>query len=93
MDAVNRHVELRRFVTKELATLPNVKIYSFDNDLDIVGDMKNYMDPSHFSRKIMTEILADMSRDSHRLYPQDIEVFAEKFRNNVLNFDIQAPSE
>lgn len=89
--SINMYVALRRTVTNELAQLPNVRIYSFDNDKDIVGDMRNYMDSSHFSRSTLEYILSEMSKDTHRLQPETIDAFCEQFRQNIFSFKIKIP--
>lgn len=93
IDAINRHVEIRRIITNELSGLPNVKIYSFDNDMNIVGDLGNYMDVSHFSRAILEKVLQEIGRDTHRLHAADIDRFVETFRKNILEFEVKVPAE
>lgn len=93
MDAINKHVEVRRFIVKELAGLPNVKIYGFDNDADIVANLDNYMDVAHFSREIMHRILSDIGHDTHRLERDNIDPYCEHFRDSILQFDIPIPAD
>jgi hypothetical protein len=93
MDAINKHVEVRRFIVNELADLPNVKIYSFDNDADIVSNLDNYMDVAHFSRNTLNRIATEISRDTHRLNRDNIAAFCDQFRKNILEFDVTVPDQ
>ena len=91
MDAINKHVELRRFVVSDLASLPNVRIYGFDNELSITAELHNYMDPTHFTRQIQSRILNEIANNNHRITLDNIDAYTVSFRDNILHFDVNIP--
>jgi hypothetical protein len=89
---INKNVEFRRFLVKSLDDQTNVRLFGFDNVLSITADMRNYMDYSHFSSAIQKQVLQDITHGNYRLTADNIDVYAEQFKNNILAFDIAVPA-
>ncbi|HQQ63044.1 MAG TPA: hypothetical protein PLF22_05665 [Pseudomonadales bacterium] len=89
---IDRNVALRRFVVTSLASASNVRVFGFDNELSITGDLRNYLDYSHFSPRVQDWVLREVGQGHHRLTVENIDSYAEQFRRNVMDFDIAVPA-
>lgn len=65
----------------------NIKLFGFDDCIDITGNLDNYMDTLHYSQEINTFILESMASDEHRLTKDNLEEYIKKVDNNYRSYD------
>ena len=58
--------ETEEFV-KAMETMENVKVYYFQNDRDLAGNLGYYMDSVHFSYEVNRELCDRIARDENRM--------------------------
>jgi len=53
--------EVKKFINMQLKSLPNVQIYDFQDDWDVITDLDNYKDITHYHSKINSYMLKQIS--------------------------------
>ena len=66
-------LDVQLYVYKKLLKFENVKIYYFQNDLNIVENLDNYKDYSHYSESISEYILAAIANEKNILTKDNID--------------------
>ena len=64
---IYREIEARTLAVEEILQYSNIKIYSFNNRIDLTADLNNYKDDSHYGSWINSLILRWMRDDSYLL--------------------------
>ncbi|MCR5310897.1 MAG: hypothetical protein K6E32_05700 [Lachnospiraceae bacterium] len=76
-----------RYMYDLLLEVDNIRIYGFDDRIDITGDLDNYMDPVHYSPDINSLILECMARDEGLITKENLEEYLARVRENYENFN------
>lgn len=80
-------LDVQLYVYKKLLKFENVKIYYFQNDLNIVENLDNYKDYSHYSESISEYILAAIANEKNILTKDNIDNTLQQFRNYLVTYD------
>ena len=75
---------LQYYATRQLAPLSNATLHGFDDLPEIVLDLNNYKDPSHYGPHINERILQAIARDSNVVDETNVESYLRR-RVAVLN--------
>ena len=59
--------EMERISIEELLQYPNIRLYSFSDDFEIICDLDNYKDYLHYGEWINSRILEQMKEEKHLL--------------------------
>lgn len=86
---VNKKIEAERVAIEEILKYPNVRLYSFNNDYDLVCDLDNYKDQAHFGPWVNSKILSCMKYDMYRLTSDNYKAYIEDIRNFYENYDYE----
>ena len=65
----------------------NVKIYSFFNNFDLICNLDNYKDYTHFDGKINSQILNWIKNDEYLLTKENKDEYLKAERDFYLNYD------
>ncbi len=76
-----------RFAVGELLKYDNVKVYFFQNDIDIITDLSNYKDHTHFKPSINSYMTNQMAEDGYRITKETYEKVFDNFYDYLTNFD------
>ena len=80
-------LEALRYMYEMLLEVDNIRIFGFDDRIDITGDLDNYMDTVHFSPEINALILECMAADEGLITKENIDGYLATVRENYENFD------
>lgn len=72
-------LEFRNYLASLLDIYPNIRVYDFQIDFEIMLNLNNYKDISHYSPEISEKILKDMSTNLFQ-----IKNFEQMMKNNEL---------
>ena len=64
------YLEMRDVLARMAAEYPNVRVYDFQSDFDIVCSFDAYKDVTHYSPEINTVIINDIASGKH-IFPVD----------------------
>ncbi len=73
-------LEIKILVTAKLLAQPNVTVYDFQAEEEIVSDLSHYRDMSHFSRDINRQIVARVAAGRNRCGPDTVAENAKRIR-------------
>jgi len=77
----------RKCLVKATARIPGVRVFRFDDDAAIVGDLGNYREAAHVQNEaIYREILQWISKDEHRLTLGNVDADGSRLRAWVRNY-------
>lgn len=85
-----QQTEAERVATEMFLQCPNVKLFNFFNQYDVVCDLNYYNDDGHYSAEINSRILAWMAEDTGRLTWENYKERLEEEREFYLNYDYDA---
>lgn len=65
-------LQLRRFVQREAAAIPNLQLFDFQACTEIVTDLDRYMDVVHYTAPVDEWLLHEMVAGRHRATPESL---------------------
>ena len=79
-----KQIAIRRCLVRAFAGRDDVRVFAFDNETWITGDLTNYRDEAHVQNPaIYRFILNSMARGRHRLTSGNFENYAARLTRNV----------
>ena len=85
-----QQTEAERVATELFLQCPNVKLFNFFNQYDVVCNLNYYNDDGHYSAEINSRILSWMADDVGRLTWENYMERLEEEREFYLNYDYDA---
>lgn len=95
-DSVSQDGNLLRYLQGEeilinlLIKHTNVKLYSFFTNFDLICNLDNYKDLTHFRGSINSQILNWIKNDEYLITEENINEYIETERNFYLNYDYES---
>ena len=87
---IYRHMEAEKAAMQELFPCQNVKVFSFDDQYEVLTDLNNYRDVIHYASWVNSMMLQAMSKDENRLTPENYESFIEKNLEYYSSFNFKS---
>ncbi len=84
---LNARIEAEKCAIEMLLECPNVKLYSFCTNFEMVCDLNNYKDQAHFGEWINSKILSWMSVDDYLLTKDNYEAYIDSIRDFYTSYD------
>ncbi len=84
---IYRSVEAEKIVIEQILECDNIKLFSFNNLTDIITDLNNYKDTTHYAGWINSLILRYMHDDKCRLTYENYQEYLDYELNYYLTFD------
>ena len=82
---INRYIEAEKYAIELLLTCPNIKLYCFGLEHDLVNNLDNYKDMTHYGQHINSQVLQAMAKDQNRLtldnYKEHIQAKKEYYNH------------
>lgn len=80
----------RQYFYERIRRFDNVSIYDFSTDKDIIFNLDNYKDLTHYSHEINQFILDSISlSDKHKVTDKSIKQFLYEFRKQTENYIVE----
>jgi hypothetical protein len=85
-DAIlNDQITIRRCLVQAVGALPGVRVFGFDNDDWITGDLANYRDTAHTQNtKVQDYMIASMAQGTHRLTTANVDAYLAAMHRRVV---------
>jgi hypothetical protein len=84
------YLTFQRCLVKAVAGIEGVRIFSFDNEDWLTGDMKNYFEPAHmFGDKNFEYVVRAIAQGSHQLTPENVDENMETLRRRILTYRLR----
>lgn len=85
--AILKQLEAEKIMIEMILEIPNIELYSFFNNYDLIKNLNNYRDTSHYKGKINDKILEWISRKEYRLTKENYKKYLEENKEFYLNYD------
>ena len=87
---VYKYVEAERYAMEQLTKCDNIKLFSYNDRIDITGDLDNYKDTTHYGARVSSDILKWMKDDKGRITRENYESFTKEELRRYLDFDYES---
>lgn len=84
---VDWHIDTERVAIEELLKHPNIKLYSFCNNFELVCNLDNYKDRAHYGEWVNSWILEWMYNEEYLLTEYNYQDYIEKIREFYNSYD------
>ena len=84
---MERHLEAERLAIEELLAHPNIKLYSFSDDFELVCNLDHYKDYLHYGEWINDRLLEQMKNDEHLLTKENVQTYLDSVRSFYTSYD------
>ena len=87
---MERHFEAEKLAVEELLKYPNIKLYSFSDDFDLVCNLDHYRDYIHYVEEVNSRMLEWMKEDRHLLTRDNYEEYLRKVQDFYRSYDYES---
>ncbi len=84
---VERQVDAEQCAIELLLDVPNIRLYSFNNNFSLICDLDNYKDYEHYGEWINSWILEQFQSDEYLLTPDNYQDYLAEIRQFYTTFD------
>ena len=84
---IYKQLEAEKYVIKLILECDNIKLFSFNNRMDITTDLNNYKDNLHYGEWVNSLILCWMHDGKYQITNSNYKKYLDEERNNYINFD------
>lgn len=81
------HLEVEKIAIEEILKIPNIKLYSFCNNYELVCNLDNYTDWGHYGEWINSEILEWMKKEEYILKKDNYRDYLDEIRKFYSSYD------
>lgn len=90
LGVLNLQIDCIEYTTKLLLDYPNIHIYSFLTEYDIICDLNNYKDIRHYSEKINSIILRKIKNEENLITKHNFEKKINEIRDYYNNYNYES---
>lgn len=83
-------VECLKYALGVLVTYDNVNVYYYQNDEEIMTNLDNYKDYSHYGSWINDTITRYLSEEKNRLTKENYEQYVDEFSSFIYSYDFES---
>ena len=76
-----------KYVIEKILEFPNIELYSFFNNYDIICELDNYKDPNHYIGKVSENVLEWISKKEYILTKNNYEEYINKNLEFYKNYE------
>ena len=86
---ISKAIEIYEYAAELLMVQPNVHLYTFSDNFELVCDLNNYKDTNHYGEWINSEILKWMRNDQYQLLESNYKERFAQMREFYINYDYE----
>jgi hypothetical protein len=87
---VDYDIAVQREAIKELLPYPNVYLYAFNDNFDMIEDLSKYNDKLHYGGAVSSYIIDSIADDKGRISKDNYEDYIQKISAHYDNYDYEA---
>lgn len=84
---ITRMLDAEQVAIEALLSIPNIRLYSFNNNFDLICNLDNYKDYEHYGEWVNTWILEQLVDEHYRLTKDNYLNYMEDIRTFYTNYD------
>lgn len=85
--SIKRNIEAEKIAVEEMLRHPNIKLFAFSDNFDLICDLNNYKDYRHYTPEINSLILKWMSEGKNLLSPDNYHAYFDKLDRFYSSYD------
>lgn len=82
-----KYIETEKFAIEMLLDVPNIQLYSFNNNFDLICDFNNYKDFQHYGGWVNSWILQQMAAGNYRLTQENYQDYINYIQSFYTHYD------
>lgn len=86
-------IKFKRYVFEKIKEFNNVKLYDFQVAEEVIMDLDNYRDYSHYHQKINTWMLEEIKQDNYRVTDENVDNYGVKLLNLAKDYIVPKDSQ
>ena len=90
LDTLEWRISLEEAMIERLLPYENVRLFSFNNNFDLICDLNNYFDSVHYTKEVGDHVLGWMKAGEYELTEENYEAYIQKITEFYMNFDYDA---
>ena len=75
---IEKQIMAEKYMIEKILEYPNIELYSFFNNYEMICNLDNYRDPGHYMGKINDKILYWISKKEYQLTKENYEEYIRK---------------
>ena len=87
---LDKQIESEQLVIEMIVKVPNIHLYSWNDQFEITTNLNNYKDKIHYGEWVNSMILKDMKEGKGVLTSDNYKEYISKIRNYYNNFDFNS---
>lgn len=84
---LNKHLVGERMIIESLIKYPNVHLFSFNDDFELITSLDNYKDAGHYGENVNSYILQNMINHTHELNKNNYKEYLIRINEYYENYD------
>ncbi|MBL0942279.1 MAG: hypothetical protein IBJ00_06115 [Alphaproteobacteria bacterium] len=80
-ESYNEYLKMRQYIFEKLCSLANVEIYDFETDIQVIAELNNYKDLTHYSKYINEYIALAIKQKRNIVNKSNINYYQKLFRS------------
>lgn len=84
---VMEDIEAMKIICEQLIGYPNVSIFFYQGEQDVITDLDHYMDTIHYDSIVANQIIDYISDGNNRMTENNFEKILDEFKKFVLEYD------
>lgn len=84
---LNEEIEYMKILARELIKYPNVSLYFFQGEKEIITELDHYMDTIHFDGKVANQIIDYISDEKNKMTQENYEEQIDEFGKFIKEYD------
>lgn len=84
---IKAEIEIQKIAIEELINYDNIKLYSFDNNFELICNLDNYKDPGHYSGQVNSKILKWIKDEKYLLTADNYQQYLDEIKEFYSDYD------
>lgn len=90
---IDWHIEAEQIAIEEILKHPNIRLFSFCNNFELVCNLDNYYDQAHYGEQINSQILEWMYNEEYLLTEENYLVYIDIIKQFYTSYDYNSLRE
>ncbi len=90
---LDNYVNAERYAIELMLEHPNIEVYSYNTRYDIITDLDNYKDDTHYGDWINSNLLESMAQGDYQITRENYEDYISQEYKFYLNYDYEGLAE
>lgn len=86
---IEKQISAEKYMIQKILEIPNIELYSFFNNYEMITNLDNYKDAGHYMEHINEQILVWIKDEKYRLTKENYQEYIDKNLEFYKNYDYE----